>query len=137
MNLSQPNLYHVLNGDQSATFEELKSNYQKLVKQYHPDKCSDKENISNERFQQIDNAWKILRDPELRKQYDATLLQEDLEQRPLIYAEIASDELEFDDEGVGQFLCRCGSMFVINKTDLTHDSVIIECSECTNCIKVT
>lgn len=137
MTVSHQNLYHVLNCDQSASYEELKNNYQKLVKQYHPDKCSDKEMISNERFQQVDIAWKTLRDPESRKQYDATLLQEDLEQRPLIYAEITSDELEFDDDGVGQYLCRCGSMFVINKTDLSVNSVIIECSECTNCIKVT
>lgn len=125
MTVTQQNLYHVLNCDQSASFEELKTNYQKLVKQYHPDKCSDKENTSNERFQQIDNAWKVLRDPELRKQYDATLLQEDLEQTPLIYAEITCDEVEFDDNGVGHFLCRCGSMFVISKADLRVTALLL------------
>lgn len=137
MTVSQENLYHILNCDQSATFEELKSSYQKLVKQYHPDKCLNKDSISNERFQQIDSAWKILRDSESRKKYDATLLQEDLDERPLIYAEITTDELEFDSEGVAYFPCRCGSIFDINKTDLCDNCIVIECSECTNCIKVT
>lgn len=136
MTIPQENLYHILNCDQNASFEELKSNYRKLVKEHHPDKCSGKENTSNERFQKLDNAWKILRNPEARKQYDATLLQADLEQRPLIYAEIVSNELEFDSDDVGHFPCRCGSMFVINKMDLCDNYIIIECNECTNCIKV-
>lgn len=137
MTISQESLYSVLNCDQSATFEELKASYQQLIKQFHPDKCSNKENASCDRFQEIDSAWKILRDPESRKQYDATLLQEDLDERPLIYAKIAADELEFDSECVAHFPCRCGSSFVINKTDLCDKEVIIECSECTNCLSVT
>lgn len=136
MTVSQENLYSILNCEQSATFEELKASYQQLVKQFHPDKCFGKE-ITSDRFQKIDKAWKTLRDPELRKQYDATLLHEDLEERSLIYAQITAAELEFDGQCVAHFPCRCGSDFVINKTDLCDREVIIECSECTNCISVT
>lgn len=137
MTEQQESLYCILNSEQSASYEELKANYQKLVKQFHPDKCTDKETASNYRFQEIDNAWKILRDPESRKQYDATLLQEDLEERPLIYAEVTANELEFNSDRVAYFACRCGSNFVINREDLVAKPIIIECSECTNCISVT
>lgn len=138
MTISQSkNFYQVLNCDQSASFEELKNNYQKLVKQYHPDKCSGQEDSSDELFKEIDSAWKVLRDPDARKQYDAMLLQEDLEQTPLIYADVDKDEVEFDSDGVGRFPCRCGNLFIINKTDLFDGIAIVECTECTNCIKIS
>lgn len=134
------NYYSVLNCDASATYEELKRNYQQLIKIHHPDKFEEKLQIvsnSNEAFQKIDRAWKTLRDSESRKEYDATLLQNDLNQECLIYANLSMDELEFNNENVSRYPCRCGSYFVIDKNDVEINKlIVIECSECTNCICV-
>lgn len=130
--MDQKNLYEILNCSHNASAEELKNNYQLLIKQYHPDKVHGQQ-ASGVLFQQIDGAWKILRDPELRKQYDASLMQTDLNEQPLIYAEVDVNELMFNDDCISYYPCRCGSNFVINKLDV-HKYSIIECSECTNCI---
>lgn len=130
---SQENLYTILHCNETATVEELKRNYQMLAKRYHPDKNS---GATNEIFQKIDQAWKVLRDPEKRKLYDASLMQNILEERPLIYAEIAVDDLNFDEEGVAHYPCRCGNVFLITKAEMCDNEVVVECIECTNCVSV-
>lgn len=123
--------YSILECANDSSYEEIKIKYQQLIKQHHPDKHANK---SSELFIKIDEAWKTLRDSSLRKQYDASLLQNVLDSTPLIYAEVNMDDLEFIDN-VSYFRCRCGDNFVIEKKFLTNNC-IIECSECSNCIIV-
>src|SRR3954465_13363264 len=62
-------LYDSLGVSKSASADELKKAYRKLVRQYHPDKNpGDKE--AEERFNEIQTAYDVLSDPEKRKQYD-------------------------------------------------------------------
>lgn len=136
----QENFYTILKCDTSATYEELKRNYQQLIKMHHPDKSVESGQSvsnSNETFHKIDKAWKTLRDSELKKQYDAMLLQNDFDEECLIYATVDIAELKFNSENMSRYPCRCGSYFVVNKSDVeTNKVVVIECSECTNCICV-
>jgi molecular chaperone DnaJ len=63
-------LYDALGVSKTASQDEIKKAYRKLVHEYHPDKKpGDKE--AEERFKEIQGAYDVLSDPEKRKQYDA------------------------------------------------------------------
>jgi DnaJ-class molecular chaperone len=60
------NYYQILGLDPKCSYDEIKKAYKTLALQHHPDKA----NGSSETFQQINEAYQILRDPEKRKMYD-------------------------------------------------------------------
>jgi len=63
-------LYDALGVSKTASQDEIKKAYRKLVRQYHPDKNpGDKE--AEERFKEVQAAYDVLSDPDKRKQYDA------------------------------------------------------------------
>lgn len=128
----EENYYSVLGCNESATLDELKRCYQDLIKQYHPDKQSGSE-VSSDRFILINKAFNTLKDEQVRKEYDASLLAGDLDNNPIIFAELAKKELQFA-EGYSTFVCRCGNDIEIPEDTLAE--VIIECSECSNCILI-
>lgn len=64
-------LYSVLASDATATADELKQSYRRLVRQWHPDVA--KEPDAEEMFKRIQHAWDVLREPMKRKKYDAGL----------------------------------------------------------------
>ena len=57
--------YDTLGVSKSASPEEIKKAYRKLASQHHPDKGGD-----TAKFQQIEEAYRILSDPTQRQQYD-------------------------------------------------------------------
>jgi curved DNA-binding protein CbpA len=61
------NYYDILEINKSATPEEIKEAYRKLVKIHHPDINGGKD----EKFKQISEAYSVLIDPEKRKAYDS------------------------------------------------------------------
>lgn len=142
------NYYEILECSPSATFEELKKSYQRLVKQNHPDKLSpislsestDVNVTNSDRFLLIDEAWKVLRDTQQRKIYDSSRLQLEINQNSVIYAEITLESLYFNEDSVAYYLCRCGDHFQIHKDDFNEselgEEVLFECSECSNNILV-
>lgn len=63
------NLYDTLGVSKSATAAEIKSQYRKLARKYHPDLNKDDKNAA-ERFKEISSAYDILGDKDKRRQYD-------------------------------------------------------------------
>jgi curved DNA-binding protein len=57
--------YAVLGVAKNATPDEIKKAYRKLASQHHPDKGGD-----TAKFQQLQEAYAVLSDPEKRQQYD-------------------------------------------------------------------
>ncbi|KAK9891068.1 hypothetical protein WA026_013394 [Henosepilachna vigintioctopunctata] len=126
------NYYKLLECESDATYEQLKENYQKLAKKFHPDKTL---NHHTEEFIKVDKAWRILKDPNLRKEYDANLLKDEINNQIIIYAELRKEHLIFDKDSTSKYPCRCGSEFIIEQ-DYLEDECLIECTDCSNHISV-
>ena len=61
--------YAVLGVSPSATADEIKKQYRRMAKQYHPD-ANQNDPKAADRFKEISEAHNVLGDPEKRKQYD-------------------------------------------------------------------
>src|SRR3712207_7175243 len=61
--------YAVLGVSPSATADEIKKQYRRLAKQYHPDANANDPKAAD-RFKEISEAYNVLGDAEKRKQYD-------------------------------------------------------------------
>lgn len=64
--------YEILGVAEAATREDIKKNYRKLVRQFHPDVHPDKA-FAEKQFKQINEAYRVLYDPDQRSLYDLKL----------------------------------------------------------------
>ena len=62
--------YRVLGVRSTATEREITRAYRRLALQYHPDKNVDQPQIYGDLFQQLNQAYEVLSDPEKRERYD-------------------------------------------------------------------
>jgi len=60
--------YKVIGLSKNATQQDIKNQYYKLCYEYHPDRTG---GLQQDRFKDINNAYQIIGDVELRKKYDA------------------------------------------------------------------
>lgn len=67
--MAQKDFYAVIGVSSSATADEIKKQYRRLAKQYHPD-TNKGDAKAAERFKEISEAYNVLGDAEKRKQYD-------------------------------------------------------------------
>src|SRR5262245_59964618 len=65
-------LYRVLGVPPSATSDEIRRSFRLRAKEVHPDRNPDKVDWAHQQFQQLNDAYDILNDPELRVEYDRT-----------------------------------------------------------------
>ena len=97
-NQSQSDFYTILGVSEDASYAEIKKKWLKLSLLYHPDKTGG----DNEKFRQINLAYKVLSNPENRKKYNDSLaktfdqLKEDTRD-----VEYHVNKEYLDEEGVG------------------------------------
>ncbi|MES2756012.1 MAG: DnaJ C-terminal domain-containing protein [Pseudomonadota bacterium] len=60
--------YQIMGVERAASASEIKQAYRKLAHQFHPDISKDP--LGKERFQEIGEAYAVLKDPEKRQAYD-------------------------------------------------------------------
>jgi molecular chaperone DnaJ len=60
--------YEILGVSRDADKEEIKRAYRRLARKYHPD--VNKEDGAEERFKEINRAYEVLSEPEMRSRYD-------------------------------------------------------------------
>lgn len=73
----QATYYEILKIPPTATEKEIRTAYLREAKKMHPDKNLNKNAVFM--FQTLGNAYATLKDPELRRQYDASLYNENFE----------------------------------------------------------
>jgi curved DNA-binding protein len=61
--------YKTLEIEKAATVDEVKKAFRKLARKYHPD-INPNDKVAAERFNQINEAYEVLTDPEKRAKYD-------------------------------------------------------------------
>lgn len=69
--------YHVLDVSPSATREEAREQYRRLVRLLHPDRLTDaseaEKRLAERRMRELTEAWKVIGDEEARRRYDDSL----------------------------------------------------------------
>ena len=146
-------LYDLLNIDKNASFDEIKKSYQNLILKHHTDKSvqinSTPNNIkfstdsTDQQFIEINKAWHILRDPIQRKIYDAQLFQQQLNDMPIVYEKLNTDDFAYDkEEECYSYMCRCGGVYFVDKETMTSSSsanridCFVSCNECSLVIQL-
>lgn len=145
------NFYEILNSQQRDAIESIKREYQLLVLRHHPDKNRGDDDThpasgdarGHPAFQQIDEAWKTLRDPVARRAYDAELNQHKFNEKRIVHDTLTIDQFAVDDENaVYLHLCRCGGYFVIPRDECidgampADEEILINCDECSLVVKL-
>jgi hypothetical protein len=74
MSAGEPNLYELLEVEESAGDREIALAFRRVAKRWHPDLNSTRE--ATERMQHISAAYEVLRDPDRRAAYNLTLRHE-------------------------------------------------------------
>jgi len=131
------NYYAILGTLPTATSQELKRIFQHLAQQYHPDKTSKNTLLSDRSdFTAILKAWKVLGDPEVRKQYDAAWIQRCTAQAQPVQDTVNVEQFEIAANGQRVFACRCGGEYELTLQDMEYRVDYLSCPSCSLCLAV-
>lgn len=128
--------YQVLSVTQESSQDDIKKAYQQLILRHHPDKSEGGDGSLTE-FLKIDEAYKVLKDPAARKEYDSKLFQQSSRCQMIIHDTVDKSEFLFDAENdLHYHVCKCGGWYTLDEESEENDYIIC-CDECSLVIKVT
>jgi DnaJ-class molecular chaperone len=113
------NFYEILGVQSDCSMDILRQKYHRLLLEYHPDKTNSNDLINKKHFEDIQNAYRILSNLELRLKYDQ-------EQERRYLHTLPHTNIDFNDDD-DEYTCRCGTILQIDKNIDFH---IIECPNC-------
>lgn len=140
--------YDILQVPASANLNEIKNAYQKMARRLHPDKMTSKKEAQSyeqteDAFLTLQKAWECLRDPQLRKEYDAQLYQQE-KGKTSRSIPLSPNEWEFvEDQETGDlgyiYACRCGEDLWLQKYKFENpkSTVFIHCEGCSLLYRIT
>ncbi|XP_021751849.1 uncharacterized protein LOC110717455 isoform X2 [Chenopodium quinoa] len=97
--------YKILEVDYDASDEDIRLSYRKLALQWHPDKHKDDSSVTA-KFQDINEAYRVLSDPTKRLEYDL------------------SGDYEIDKYSLPEYLARFkGMILTCNGLGINHSSL--------------
>ena len=82
--------YKILEINSNATIDEIKKSYRLLAKKYHPDICKDQN--AELKFKEINEAYEVLSDQNLRQQYDYEFIKQSKEFSSTLIKQLQTDE---------------------------------------------
>lgn len=128
--------YEILELTKEANQEEIKKSYQQLLLKNHPDKSSNQEEALN-KYLLIDKAYKVLKDPSLRKEYDSIQFQESSRCNMIVHDTIEKSDFIFNEtEEIYYSICKCGGWYILDEEFDDEKELILCCDECSLVIKV-
>ncbi|XP_022164867.1 alkylated DNA repair protein alkB homolog 8-like isoform X2 [Myzus persicae] len=135
----QRNLYEILGCDKTTPFEILKDSYRKLLVKLHPDKGI--LSSSTAACAELNKAWSVLKDSELKKTYDEQIEQCDIDTEVTIFETLNISDLENnEEEQTYSYRCRCGGMFLVPMSMVVNvdqiEPLLFPCDDCSLFVKI-
>src|ERR1700736_1737016 len=134
--LGLPNLH--------VSFPEIKVAYHRALLAVHPDKVLGATGAEGD---VVREAWKVLSDEKLRKEYDAKLQGISKTTMPTpggsvvkkAFVNVDLDDMKHVDGHGYTFPCRCGESggFAVTEADLEKGRDVVECRGCSSWIRVS
>ncbi|XP_065833053.1 dnaJ homolog subfamily C member 24-like isoform X2 [Oscarella lobularis] len=131
-------LYETLGVSPEAHSRAIRKAYQRLAFQCHPDRLpADAKAESRCQFQEVEEAWRILGDPEARRKYDSQRAEKS-KRRAFVAEVVRLSSMKYEDEErCYTWSCRCGDLYVLERDETENDkSEIVSCSGCSLNIEV-
>ena len=139
------NYYDVLGVSDTASHEEVRAAYRVALLRTHPDKGSDADVSGAESraaFLQVQEAWRVLGDPQLRYAYDERRMrEEDDDDSDFVNFEATLSDMQACEGGQYEYACRCGDAFALEQSDLpslrAEGALLLQCPSCSLVLKVS
>lgn len=129
-----PDHYQVLGLPADASITEVKTAFRSAALRLHPDKATP-DSASQEEFLRVQQAWRVLGDPQLRQAYDRQLQAAAAQTQVQVNERLTACQLETCHvEGEAECLswpCRCGGAYIVLLDDTVgYGEVLVPCSTC-------
>jgi len=87
---------------------------------------------------ELNKAWSVLKDSELKKTYDEQIEQGDIDTEVTIFETLNICDLENSEvEETFSYRCRCGGMFLVPKSIVDQiEPSLFPCDDCSLFIKI-
>lgn len=142
--------YGILGVALEASDTEIRTAYKQALLRLHPDKVSAAgAPADNQRYQELQTAWAVLREPSTKTAYDqqlglAAAQQQAFVSQTILLADMELVKLSVENsthpsaDTAHQYPCRCGGVYWLDDIMLhvSQGGVLVQCDTCSSNIEV-